>query len=158
MEANKFIEKWTKIVYYFLSEIATPCVMSGFIILSYVLYFIVDSKKEAFYLPFATWYEFFSHIISSVFYFFSSLDRFPFDWRNPIGYFVAIALVTPAFYYAPLIIICDLFFVFGTCKLLATMANDIETELKTLKKLPELNRNIHKIMKMHSTFKQLSSK
>lgn len=58
-KANKFVEKWTMFVHYFLSKVAVPCIMSVFIILSYALYFETDLKKEAFYLPYAVWYAMF---------------------------------------------------------------------------------------------------
>lgn len=68
---------------------------------------------------------------------------------------MALAFVAPSFYYDPLIIIGDMFFVFGTCKLLAAMIDDIETELQTLNEPQEINRSIHKVIEMHSTIKQL---
>lgn len=66
------------------------------------------------------------------------LYRFPFEWRNPIGFIVAAILEALPIYYAPLLVLSDLFFVFGACKLLSTMADDVCTELRhrnTTKKL-----------------------
>lgn len=84
------------------------------------------------------------------------LHRFPFDWRNPIGYIFAILLEIPCSYYAPLVLIFDLFFAFGICKLLGAMADDIGTELQYLNKPHELMKNIHKFIELQSTIKRLS--
>lgn len=54
--ANGFVEKWTKIIYFFLSKIAAQSIMGAFAILSYGLYFTTDLKEKAFLLPFETWY------------------------------------------------------------------------------------------------------
>lgn len=66
------------------------------------------------------------------------------------------ALVAPTYWYAPLIIVGDMFFVFGTCKLLATMIGDIENELQALNGQKEIEKSIRKVIGMHSTIKQLS--
>lgn len=71
---------------------------------------------------------------------------------------MAITLETPAYYYIPLIIIGDMFFIFGTSKLLATMADDVRAEIQALNEQQEIGKNIHKIVEMHSTIKQLSEK
>lgn len=55
-KSNAFVQKWTNIVYYFLSKLAVPSLMSIFIFSSYFLYFIVELKENAFHLPFVTWY------------------------------------------------------------------------------------------------------
>lgn len=65
-------------------------------------------------------------------------------------------LEAPSVYYVPLIIIGDMFFVFGTCKLLATMIDDIENELQALNGQQEIVKGIRKIIELHSTIKQLS--
>lgn len=56
-EASGFVEKWTKIIHFFLSKIASQSLISGFIVLSYILYFIVDLKEDSFYLLFNLWYK-----------------------------------------------------------------------------------------------------
>lgn len=57
-QANEFVEKWTKIIHFFLSEIASQIIIGGFAVLSYVLYFVADFKEESFYLPSVIWYVF----------------------------------------------------------------------------------------------------
>lgn len=65
-------------------------------------------------------------------------------------------LEVPCFYYAPLVIIFDLIFVFGICKLLAAMADDVNAELQSLNEQREFHKSIHKFIELHSSIKQLS--
>lgn len=137
--------------------------MGVFLVSSYVLYFMADLEGEAYHLPFVIWYMQYAWIIFVIwmnmtifFLYIYLLNRFPFEWRDPIGYFVAVLLEAPTFYYAPLVFIFDLFFVFGICKLLAAFVYDIEAELQSLNKHPETNTNMYTIIKLYLTTKQLS--
>lgn len=55
VEGNEFVEKWTKIIYFFLTNVASQSIMISFMVLSYTLYFVVDSGKESFNLPLVIW-------------------------------------------------------------------------------------------------------
>lgn len=89
-------------------------------------------------------------------------DRYPFDWRNPIGYFWAVALLSPMIFFEPIIILSDLFLAFGVCRFLTTFADDIKFEIKLFREQSEIKDDKIKLIEMfgnivelHSTSKQL---
>lgn len=69
---------------------------------------------------------------------------------------MAVVLEAQTMHYVPLLAISDMFFVFGTCKLVATLADDVGNNFQSLNEQREINKNICKIIEMHSTIKQLS--
>lgn len=86
--------------------------------------------------------------------------RFPFDWRNPLGYLMActseyIGLITVARVGLQIII-----FLSGSCWLLISMAHDIKCELRTIADIMKtkhtLSNELSEFIEFHSNVIQLS--
>lgn len=54
-KANKFIEKWSKVLRLILAGGSTICLTIPFVVYGYFVYFTTDSETDAFYLPFIIW-------------------------------------------------------------------------------------------------------
>lgn len=59
VEANAFIEKWSKVLRICLIQITVPGLVIPFLGYGYFVYFTTASDIDAFYLPFAGWYAFY---------------------------------------------------------------------------------------------------
>lgn len=94
---------------------------------------------------------------------FTSIDRIPFDWRNPLGYLFAAILLSPSIFYCPIVVFCDLFLAFGVCCHLIAFTHDIKSEIEEFHDQSKIDMNksefikiFRDIVELHSTTKQLS--
>lgn len=71
---------------------------------------------------------------------FSNL-RFPFDWRNPIGYLIALSSQFIADTYFFIFVACVVAFGLGIFLFLLAAAKDIKTDLRLLNKCAKLTKN-----------------
>lgn len=75
---------------------ACVCTAVPLIVYTYYIYFTTDLGSQAFDLPFAMWYVDSSKytkiikILNSSKWF--AIHRFPFNWKNPVGFLVAISI------------------------------------------------------------------
>lgn len=67
--------------------------------------------------------------------------RYPFDWKNPVGYFFAVALQFIALTYCILLFSCTIFVGIGCSLLLVSVTNkDIADDLKFVNKNAKQHR------------------
>lgn len=168
-ETDKFVEKWSEIIYLSMMRISCFMVIVPFGVVSYFIYFTTDSGRESFHLPFLFWYfslyftfqfkTFYS--ISNLLHFF----RFPLDWRHPIVYSVPLTLTALTTFYICVICGCFLMIVLGMWFYIIAFADDIYTELVELNidiemkaNETELNRKFYSFIELHSNIRQLSQK
>lgn len=137
-------------------------------------YFIYDLNDDSFYLLYPyTCVSFKMHrsehrvtkkrLIGTNIFFSLRSDRFPFNWKTPFRFFIAL-LVQSASLFAILFGITPLMcFLIGTCYLIVTIVEDITNELAPLNADEVLNRHereltehLSKIVQLHADAKQLS--
>lgn len=99
MESDRIVELICKIIYIFMVKVFVPCFVCPRAMISFYLYFSTDLGCDAFDLPIPTWYvrNYMFEILNSILFYHLSIYhysrcRFPFDWKNPVGYLVAIIL------------------------------------------------------------------
>lgn len=99
--ADQMVEKWTKRMVYFLTRVLGFGLIFPKAIQCYFLYFATDSGAEAFALQVPMWWDFCSalHDLRTKIRLFLNKSltaqcvfRFPFDWKNPIGYSFAVLI------------------------------------------------------------------
>lgn len=86
--------------------------------------------------------------------------RFPFNWKNPIGYLAAFSVQ----YFGLLIVagigVYFLVFLSGSCWLMISMAHDLKYDLNAIagvaKSRSKMNNEFSKFVEFHSDIKQLS--
>lgn len=143
--------------------------MVPYISASYYLYFHNELGRDAFFLPLVIWWVIFKllEVIYSIYgdiLIFNPIGRFPFDWKNPVGYFWAATILSPCIFYCPVMVLCDIFFAFGVCCHLVAFTNDLNSEIEEFNEQSEINGNktdfmniFRSIVKFHSATKKLSS-
>lgn len=89
--------------------------------------------------------------------------RFPFEWRDPIGYLIALLIEYIDAYYISRIGACNLVFIFGSCWFISVLTKDVELELSATNEHFKLSRNeirlnqeIYQFIGLYETGKQLS--
>lgn len=96
-------------------------------------------------------------------FFFSLCQRLPFDWQNPMGFSIAIALQFIFIFNAAFAGICFAVFSIGMCLILIFATDDIKNGLKSLnqsvknkQKRTKIWNQFTQIIQFHSKTKQLS--
>lgn len=89
--------------------------------------------------------------------------RFPFDWRHPIGYFVAVILQFIPIAYHYTFVACEATFEGGLFAFTLSFTEDIRNDVKSLNENAKSQTNRFQTLKQisdfvqyHSTFKRLS--
>lgn len=90
-------------------------------------------------------------------------QRLPFNWRTPIGYFVAFTLQCGGVYYLFMYVVINCGYFTGSVLTLIAFVNDAKQELKSINALGKIDGNKTKIIKgfgkfieLHAQAKQLS--
>lgn len=78
--------------------------------------------------------------------------RFPFDWRNPIGYLIALSSQFIADTYFFIFVACVIAFGLGIFLFLLAAAKDIKTDLRLLNKCAKITKNQLRSLKRLSDF------
>lgn len=91
------------------------------------------------------------------------LTRFPFNWKNPIGFTFAISIQYVINITTLIIGKCIGVFLFGTCVVLMLLTNDIKRGLQSINKNAGLKKQrfriqkqLHELIQFHSSTRQLS--
>lgn len=71
-EKNREGEKWSKLAFLLIAKCTRIVLVSPKAMFSYWTYYTTDAGRDAFVLPYLIW--------------------FPFDWKTPTGYFVAVVI------------------------------------------------------------------
>lgn len=166
-EFNKNLERYSKCVYIVLVDVAlgfgTACLLS----LSYINYYILDLKEEAFLLSAPAMYVSFMDSKRNIQIFLNllnfSFDRFPFNWKTPFGYLIAELSETASYLSIVLCRIPILCFFWGSCGLFCLFIRDITSDLELLnvggasdQSRKKRQERFGKIIQLHSDVKQLS--
>lgn len=170
-ELNRKIEKWSAIIY-FVSVIIFPINLIGsMIILSFYTYFTTDLDSDAFALPVPMWFVINrkvprkSYVEDFNCHFLNSIERFPFNWKNPTGYLSAALVQYLLATFVFFIISCSATLAFAIYLFTETAANDIVHNLHTFNKNAESKKNQHlllartqliELIDYHANLKQLS--
>lgn len=149
-KANPKVEKWSAFIVFMVMKVLLQCVMFSQFFVSYILYFEMDMGPESFELPFPFWWVSDVHDgkiiwseVKSIFTLLYVFGRFPFDYRNPIGYLFAfflqyIALLNLFFYVCCMACIGIGFFMF-----IISITKDIKNNLRSI------NEHLKKSMSEH---------
>lgn len=88
-------------------------------------------------------------------------SRFPFEWKNPIGFFFACCIQLPTIFNCVLQIFCDLTFAVAACWLVATFTDDVKAEIDSINQPNGTQRSnvgftekFYKLIEFHSMTKQ----
>lgn len=96
-EAAELVEKWSKRIVILFAKIIVPLLIVPTALHCYVTYFTTELGASAFELPYLMWQDLWNSQIQVLMALnyrspFLNVCRFPFEWKNPIGYLLAIFL------------------------------------------------------------------
>lgn len=170
-QCNQLAEKITKLMQIVVVHVSVPGFVLPKAIYSYFVYFTTDLGVDAFVLPIPTWWVDFGPIRSSLtmplinllikslysnFEFKISTARFPFDWKSPIAYLIAVLLqmriVSVAFrYVAP-------FLSHGVTAALYSFSfvDDLKGDIDAIEESVQLKRSHENIYRQLSNFIQFA--
>lgn len=174
IELSEKIERVSKILF-FLTKISYVGTNIPASLITLFSYFVLDLKKESFFLPYPTMYDPrkgklkpwppFNKINTK-----SDVDdqndflfcRLPFDWKTPFGYVLASVFFAGAIYCLLFGIIPVVCLFVGSCWLFISFAKDMTNEISKLnasaktKNYRELKKRFPKLIQMHVDVKKLS--
>lgn len=146
--ANDNIEKWFRVFYFVFCKLTVPCLICPFLVSCYFLYFATDLDDEAFFLPFIAWYEIIFCFQSKTHVYELCVFRFPFDWRTPFQYPLALFFEAVSAFYTTIFCTSGLVFLIAFCWIILAFAKDIYLKLIALHKCyNKNNKNDLKFMK-----------
>lgn len=105
-------------------------------IYSFFIYFTTDSGRDAFILPLPMWWAFqtwcfflnkFHDLIGK--FISATMDRFPFDWKNPVGYLIAVTFQYFKELYLLRIAACALVLAIGCYLISIAMSKSLKVSL-----------------------------
>lgn len=89
--------------------------------------------------------------------------RMIFNWKSPFGYLIACCFQAVTAHYITYILASNSSFLYGSCRMLKSMAIDIKKEWNAIKELGksegshvEFNKRLNEYIKFHAAAKQLS--
>lgn len=95
-ETNRVVEKWSKLAFLAFARLTPIAFVFSKAALIYLIYYITDEGSDAFDLPYSMWLVVditcFHLKISIKILFCSKYQRFPWNWRTPVGYFIAVII------------------------------------------------------------------
>lgn len=165
-ETNRQIEKWSEYIEFAAAKMTPICLILPKSLASFIFYLTTDLGSESFDLPLPMWWvcklSRQKSTDSRICFFFISIQRFPFDSNNPIGYSCAIALqyimTANIFAYVGSITCLGI----GAFLLLTSGCRDVRHNLILINKMAKLKRKRLKCLKhitafvrVHSDMKQL---
>lgn len=90
-------------------------------------------------------------------------ERFPFDWRNPIGYMIAFAIEYLSFFCVVRVAVCLTTFIPGTFWILISITDDLKCDFNTVNELAksegsrlQITEKFYELISFQSDAKQLS--
>lgn len=160
-KTNQVVENWCKRIIALFEKIILPLLILPIAMLSYCTYFTTDLGAASFLLPFPVWWGCWQQLFLFTLTNWTEF-RVPFDWKNPIGYFIAFILQAVC---AALLIddasFCMSFtistFLFGI-----TVAKDVKRNLKKINKSAKTKEHrslimgqLTELLDLFSSLKQL---
>lgn len=183
---NEFVERWSRICMFVMKYGLGPCIVSPKVIISFVMYFTTDAGNDAFEIPIPMWWVFcylstiwtanirqinernnslkiFCIYYCHLFLFKHITMRFPYDWKNPIGYSVAVSTQYLLAFYPSQFIGCFMNLAFGSFMFAKIFVIILKNELHAINKMAihkksrkNMREKISKIIRGHAHSKQLS--
>lgn len=175
-KTNGLVEKYSEIGFFAIKNVIVPCFIIPKAVVSFLIYFTTDSFCHTQYGEFSVRsqkpisnknYE------QEVFLELKSIDcinigfdlffRLPFDWKNPLGYLVAVAATSimasdPLHYMG-----CFLFLFYGVYMFSISIVKDLKGQLHSINKLArgkkcraDMYKKLSKFIRLHADIKQLS--
>lgn len=137
------MEKLSELVDLVVVKFSVPCLILPKAIVSYYLYFTTGFRSDAFDLPLPMW--------------------FPFDWKTPVGYSIAVmvqfvvARLTMRFIGCFLSIgVASFAFSLSVCKDLKYILNSIDIDMKAEPLKCQIKQQFIEFIDLHTCMKQLS--
>lgn len=168
-KANRFIGKIIEVVNLVVVQFSAPCLILPKALVSYYLYFTTGFRSNAFDLPLPMWWaflQFHSYSLQLKNLFAQGrncFQRFPFDWKTPFGYFIAVAFQLMIVKVPLRIIGCFLSIGFAAFIIAITVHKDLKDCLKlinaNLKSEPlrgQIRKQFIEFIDLHANMKQLS--
>ena len=144
-KTDQKLQKWHKILNIVMVKVPPVLANIPMFIISFYTYFTTDLGRDAFELPCPAW--------------------FPFDWKNPTGYSVAVVIQTIFLYNVLLNAKCLSIFIIGTCLMLISLTKDIKYDLHSITYHRQIfhgnqlktERKFYELIQFFSNARQLSS-
>lgn len=133
-KTNRNMEKWSEIVYFLTVKVTVVCLIGPRFVVSFFVYFTTNLGADAFELPILTW--------------------FPFNWRNPFGFFLAVSIQYIICTYVFIFVSCTVDLGFGTFLLVTTFTKDIENNARTINECGKNEKTHSQTLETISTFIQ----
>lgn len=134
--------------------------MSPLLMISFFSYYITDSGRDSFVLPFPMWWDLMKttvDLIENMIFFSEIVFRFLFDWKNPIGYIFAFVQEYILIMNSAIAGLITASFGVGTCLMFIAMAKDIKNDMRCIRKLCKNHQNRREIIEHFNKFIQFHS-
>lgn len=131
-KSNQQVEKWSKFLKFALLNVTVHCMIWLTAIISYFTYFTTDLGRDSFDLPFYAWWRWHARFeikLSLIFEIFDRFYRYPFDWRKPFGYIIAVTCQYIEASYFMYILLSLSILIIGTYWMLTSIIQDIKEVL-----------------------------
>lgn len=92
-ETNRVVEKWSKLAFLAFARLTPIAFVFSKAALIYLIYYVTDAGSDAFDLPYSMWLVCFQlKVIILILRFCLKIQRFPWNWQTPVGYFIAVII------------------------------------------------------------------
>lgn len=163
------VEKWSRFIHFVMLKVSIPCFVLPKYIVCFYLYFTTDMGNDAFELPLPIWWAV-KVFISQKQIFWRSICvhiysiRFPFDWKNPVGFLmtaiIAYALFQHTLSCATYMVCYGIgmnFYIVSLIEDIKCHLNVINNNIRTEVNRIEISNQISEYLQLHSDSTQLSS-
>lgn len=164
-----FVAKINRVILFAAINFGAPGFILPKAIISYFFYYTTDRGSDSFDLPYPAWYlwiEKFSLRLTFLNMYFNLVNhRFPFNWKNPFGYLIAMCWELLVVFYLVRFLLCLTSYAFEGFYHASSFFKDMCRDLEQLNKIAKarhskaviLNKFIQ-FVHTHSTHKKLSIK
>lgn len=138
--------------------------MFSVLVANYYVYLTTHLGNEAFWLLLPYWYEHFIELVAAVTCYnlgtilLRKISRLPFDWKSPIGYFIAFIMICPIALVFVTLGVYYFTYGIGFYILITSFVEDIKNDLSAFSEMVQLKRNQQKLTKHFFEAIQFQSK
>lgn len=162
-KTNRIIEKLSETIHFATIKLGVLGLILPKAVTSYFIYFTTNAGSAAFDLPFSTWSVIFNSFNAINIFNFSFILRhnfisFPFNWRNPVGYVIAVAWECVSVFIFLRFLACMLPMMLACFLLAFSMTKDWKGDLRALNKTANTKhfKQLIEFVRSHSNAKELS--
>lgn len=159
---NHLKEKVSKIVYFAVFGVSVPSFVIPKTISSYFEYYAINQAGDAFDFSMPLWYVLKHKWDFHIFFgtnpklnCFSSFQRFPFSWHNPIGYLIAVILESIALSHSICYLASLMSLAFGAFIFAILLLEEMKGILKSIQKRSKSKRKHPQLMTRFVKFHDL---